>query len=116
MHLHISPDMLIGFGHVQINQVLESCDCMLTMEDVYKYVEIWHHNHAVCIYNIIENACEGTPALSTLLPSKLHSDDDYEERIGSEWINFLEDDDLIIMAIENMSLSQLNDDSALGEE
>lgn len=113
MHLHVPAEMLIGFGSVQIDQVLEKCDYIFTIEDVYKLVEIWHHDHASSIYNIICQVCGDTPDVThDSLSCDLNSEDeDYEELINNEWAKLLEDDDLLTMAIENMSISQLFGDS-----
>mgnify|MGYP002803451223 CR=1 FL=1 len=36
MHLHIPPQMVIGFGPAQINQVLENCGSIFSVDDVLK--------------------------------------------------------------------------------
>ena len=32
---------LLGFSELQITQVLENCDKLISLDDVMKYLEIW---------------------------------------------------------------------------
>ena len=40
------PNLFLEFGEVQIKQVLEHCDKILTISDIMKYVEIWREVYA----------------------------------------------------------------------
>ena len=120
MHLHIPPQMVIGFGQAQINQVLENCGSIFSVDDVYKFVEIWHCNHAHSIHLILCHVFDNSDINTCItdvcsLTSTFGDDDDDdnnddEEHIPDEWACFLEDDDLLNMALENLSISHLNVD------
>jgi ATP-dependent DNA helicase RecQ len=119
MHLHIPPQMVIGFGQVQMNQVLEHCGSIFSVDDVYKFVEIWHHNHAHSIYLMLCNVFDNnedtciTGACNLLIPTFDDDDDNVdEEDINDEWACFLDDSDLLNMALENLSISHLNDNDS----
>ena len=72
----VHPKMLIGFGEVQIKQVLDNCRSIMNIADVYRFVEI------------IDD-----------------SDDELDDLIMNEWATLVEDDELLNMVVENISLS-----------
>lgn len=116
MHLLIPPQIVIGFGKIQINQVLENCGSIFSVDDVYKFVEIWHRNHAHSIYLILCHVFDGSEDTFITGACNFSStfdddddDNDDEEDITDEWACFLNDDDLLNMALENLSISHLND-------
>ena len=43
------------FGKYQIEQVIEHCDKIFTLENVMDYVEIWNKEYAVNIFKIIKD-------------------------------------------------------------
>ena len=102
-----------------MNQVLEHCGSIFSVDDVYKFVEIWHHNHAHSIYLMLCNVFDNnedtciTGACNLLIPTFDDDDDNVdEEDINDEWACFLDDSDLLNMALENLSISHLNDNDS----
>ena len=49
------PTTLMQFGKYQIEQVIEHCDKIFTLENVMDYVEIWNKKYAVSIFKIIKD-------------------------------------------------------------
>lgn len=44
---------MLGFGDLQISQVLDNLEHIFEMSDVYKTVKIWHKRHALEIVQVI---------------------------------------------------------------
>jgi len=104
----VHPKMLIGFGEVQIKQVLDNCQSIMNIADVYRFVEIWHSNHANYIYQLICKVFLEDHDVATFPNVSLElddSDDELDDLIMNEWATLVEDDELLNMVVENISLS-----------
>lgn len=103
MHSIVHLELLIGFGETQIKQILDNCSRLFSPSDICHFVEIWNSHHAVAIHNIIATVFGDVEAIDHDNSQEFDSDDEYEERIMSEWAAMAEDDDLFHMAMENIS-------------
>eukprot|EP00794_Sanderia_malayensis_P001046 gene1046-372_t len=54
------PNIFLDFDFYQIRQVIENCDKIFTINDVYHYVEIWRKVHANNVLAILEETFEDT--------------------------------------------------------
>ena len=48
------PSILLEFGQIQIDQVLENCNNLFSLDDVLSKVEIWRMAHAKFILNLLQ--------------------------------------------------------------
>ena len=48
------PNILLEFNMFHINQVLDRCHCLFTIDDVLESVEIWRNKSAVNILKIVK--------------------------------------------------------------
>ena len=54
------PTTLTQFGKYQIEQVMEHCDKIFTIENVMDHIEIWNKKHALEIFKIINGVFQDT--------------------------------------------------------
>ena len=102
------PKFLLGFSDIQISQVLIHCPEMFSMNDICNLIEIWDLKHAVKIYEILNGI------FMDMDDCHIHIEDndlssDEEELLPEDWNDLALDDELADMAIENLSLSQMDD-------
>ena len=103
----IKPEL--GFPELQISQVLENVDKICTVEDVSSYVEIWNLKHA---FKILEFITEVYGDVCELQQNDFNDDQsqygfDHELELDEQWDDLLNGDTLFELALENLSLSQL---------
>ena len=99
------PQILLGFSEIQISQVMENIAKLFTIDDVCSSVEIWHMKHAYRVLDILDQVYGDVSEIAHLFPEDLF---DYElDDFTDQWDELLHDDSLFKMAIENLSLSQL---------
>lgn len=48
-----STNILFEFDHYQINQILENCCYLFTMEDILEHVELWRNTHVNNVFAIL---------------------------------------------------------------
>ena len=111
---------MLGFSQHQITQVLDNLPRIFSIADIYKLVEIWHRRHAQRILVIVRNVF-GDVNVDIEAQLAVGDTDSYEfdDDLLDEWNEFLEDDELYEMIVDNLSLSQLQssgleDDNANG--
>ena len=100
--------VMLGFSQHQITQVLDNVHRIFSIADVYKFVEIWDKRHAQKMLLILNNVfadindhCDSEIAVNNA--DNFEFDDD----LLDEWHEFLQDDELYDMILDNLSLSQL---------
>lgn len=73
------------------------------------FVEIWNLKHAHKILEILSQVYGDVLEIEDLFDDdQIHGDCDYElDDLNEQWDNLLHDDSLFELAIDNMSLSQL---------
>ena len=108
---------MLGFSEHQITQVLDNLDVIFSLSDVYGFVEIWDMCHAREILKVISKVFNDVATgMQLSQPSPLEENDyDFDDELLDEWNEFLQDDDLFDMILDNLSLSQI-DDSLLEQE
>lgn len=108
---------MLGFSKHQITQVLDNLHVIFSLSDVYRFVEIWDMCHAREILKVISNVFNDVDTRMQLFdPSPSEENDyDFDDELLDEWNEFLQDDDLFDMILDNLSLSQI-DDSLLEQE
>ena len=96
--------------------MLENVAKLFTIDDVCPSVEIWHRKHAYRVLDILDQVHGDVGKMAHLFP-----EDQFEYELddfSDQWDELLHDDSLFEMAIENLSLSQLElstcDDVSLG--
>lgn len=103
------PQFLLGFSEVQIGQVLKHCESIFSIQDVLDKVEIWELKHAQFIVQLLSQMFGDLEdfddwAFDDDISNKL----DHSATWNGERDNLLQDDSLFELAVENLSLSQLD--------
>ena len=108
---------MLGFTDHQITQVLDNLDVIFSLPDVYGFVGIWDMCHAREILKVISNVFNDVATGKQVSePSPLEENDyDFDDELLDEWNEFLQDDDLFDMILDNLSLCQI-EDSLLEQE
>ena len=101
---------MLGFSEHEITQVLDNLDAIFSLSDVYRFVEIWDMCHAQEILKVIRKGFNDvTTGMQSSEPSPLEENGyDFDEGFFDEWNEFLSDDDLFEMIVDNLSLSQID--------
>ena len=112
---------MLGFGDLQISQVLHNLEHIFEMSDVYRTVEIWHKRHAQEIIQVIGETFHDTNVNSYDAYAVDDDDDDdnnvvFSEDLLDEWSDILLDDELFEMVMDNISLSQMDTSSFLANQ
>jgi len=99
---------MLGFSQHQTTQVLDNVHRIFSLADVYKFVEIWDKRHAQKILLILNNAFADVD-VECNSEIAVNNDDNFEfdDDLLDEWCEFLQDDELYDMILDNLSLSQL---------
>ena len=107
---------MLGFSQHQISQVLDNLHRIFSIADIYVFVEIWDQRHAQRILSVV-NKVFGDISVDSGSQVAVNNTDNYEfdDDLLDEWNEFLQDDELYEMIVNNLSLSQLQC-SALEEE
>ena len=110
---------MLGFGDLQISQVLDNLEHIFEMSDVYRTVEIWHKRHALEIVRVTGETFHDTNVNSN--DAYDVDDDDADNVVFSEdqldeLSDILLDDELFEMVIDNISLFQMDTSSFLGNQ
>ena len=105
------PQFLLGFSEVQIAQVLDNnCENIFTLRDILDKVEIWDLKHA---HKIIEFMSEVYGDIDEIDDCMFECDisstelDQFDDAWNREWDDLLQDESLFELALDNLSLSQL---------
>ena len=107
---------MLGFSQHQISQVLDNLHRIFSTADVYNLVEIWDRRHAQKILLIVSNVFQDINVNSDSLVAVNDTNNyEFDDELLDEWHEFLQDDELYEMIVDNMSLSHL-ENSALEEE
>jgi len=96
---------LLGFSETQIQQVLENLEHLFTLKDICTIVEIWDMKHAHKILSILN---EEFHDIEDSVNSE-NGDLEFNDMFLDEWEMVLEDDELFELAVDNLSVSQLQD-------
>lgn len=100
---------------MQIVQVSDNCKDIFTVQDVLNKVEIWDLKHALVIIafmikvfgDVDDCIMEGDISLAEL---------DLPDTWNGDWDNLLQDDSLFELAVDNLSLSQLESSADMSQE
>ena len=94
------PNILLEFNMFHINQVLDNCHTLFSLEDVLEAVEIWHNEYAIAILKIIKEIFGET---NIDIPSNLGMPDVLEASIPewNEWDMVRDDSTLLDMLDTN---------------
>ncbi|CAB3982612.1 Hypothetical predicted protein [Paramuricea clavata] len=98
------PKFVLGFSNIQISQVINNADKLFTIEDICNHVEIWDIHHAYKVFNILQNVfCDMNDMHFHANPEDLFSDEE-EYLLPEDWNDLGTDEELAILAINEMSL------------
>jgi hypothetical protein len=100
--------LLLGFSDIQIQQVVDNIEHIFTISDICCFVEIWDMTHAHKILCIIRDVFQDVPDQDYTEDNKLMDD----TWVIEDWEYVLEDDELLDMAVANISLSQFDESSS----
>ena len=98
---------MLGFSYQQIEQVLENCDTIFTLDDVISNIEIWHIQHGCKIMESISSVF-GNCGTEHFMVKNVYEDE--EEESGTwlgDWERLMDDDKLFELAVGNLSMSLL---------
>ena len=102
--------LLLGFSELQIQQVLDNLHKLFSPSDICKFVEVWDMKHCNKILSIIKNIfkdIEDHPDTNGNSSTEMDGMDDIV--LIDDWENLLDDSELFDMAIENISVSLLEE-------
>ena len=103
--------LLLGFSELQIQQVLDNLHKLFSSSDICKFVEIWDMKHCNKILSIIQKIFKDTEDHPD--PNGNSSTEIYDAMddimLIDDWETLLDDDELFDMAIENISVSLLEE-------
>ena len=99
---------MLGFSQHQISQVLDNLHRIFSIADIYILVEIWDRKHARKILSIVSKVF-GDISVDSDSQVAVNNTDNYEfdDDLLDDWTEFLQDDELYEMIVDNLSLSQL---------
>lgn len=99
---------MLGFSQHQISQVLDNLHRIFSIADIYMLVEIWDRKHARKILSIVSKVF-GDISVDSDSQVAVNNTDNYEfdDDLLDDWTEFLQDDELYEMIVDNLSLSQL---------
>ena len=112
--------ILLGFSEVQIAQVVASCEKLFTLQDILDNVEIWDLKHAhkvlEIMFKVFGDVCDGVHVEDNHAYWKNDSsfvDDDgiVLEDVCDNWDDLVQDDSLLELVMDNLSLSRLSTQS-----
>lgn len=99
----------IGFSRHQIGQVLDNLATIFTLSDTFRCVEIWDKRHALEILSVVSDVFKDVNSDIPVSDSTEEDKEyDFDEELLDEWNEFIQDDDLFDMIVDNLSLSQLD--------
>ena len=103
--------LLLGFSELQIQQVLDNLRKLFLPSDICKFVEIWDMKHCNKILSIIKNIFKDIKDHPDTNGKNLTgmNDDMDDIMLIDDWETLLDDNELYDMAIENMSVSLLEE-------
>lgn len=120
-----SPEFMLGFSTLQIQQVIDNCDKLFSIQDISNFVEIWDLQHAHRIQEVLQNIFDDISE-ELLNKASLKSCDDSENdnddcEQWNLWMDVAQDDDLAeALMNESLSLSKfdvtLHDDTLNSNE
>ena len=88
------PSFLLEFTDIQIKQVLDNCELIMSIADVMLYVEVWQYRHAEEVYKLIYEVFQDVPS-----PDYCESENSDESYYGDEcdWKELLTDEAFLEM-------------------
>ena len=98
------PNIVLEFNMFHINQVLDSCHCLFTINDVVKSVEIWRHKYPIDILKILMEIFGDT---NIELPTEQLPEIELDETDFSEWI-IIRDDSTLVDFINSQDLENID--------
>jgi ATP-dependent DNA helicase RecQ len=99
--------LVLGFSELQIQHVLENLHNLFSLLDICKFVEIWDMTHAHKILSIIKEIFKDVQDNTCNVANAEYEIDD--TGLLEDWETIIEDDELFAMAVENLSVSQLDE-------
>ena len=109
------PQFLLGFSEVQVSQVCKNCAEIFTLQDILSKVEIWDMKHAHKILEILNEVFEDVSAMDDACINDMLNESE-ECFMMEEWEDIAQDDLLLELALENLSISHLdNSESDIDE-
>ncbi len=98
--------LLLGFLELQIQQVLDNLDKLFSLSDICKFVEIWDQMHANKILYILKDIFKDIEDHLDTEGDDFGMDD---TMLIDDWETLLDDNELFVMAVEHLSVSQLEE-------
>eukprot|EP00112_Aurelia_sp_Birch-Aquarium-sp1_P008878 Seg199.13 transcript_id=Seg199.13/GoldUCD/mRNA.D3Y31 product="putative ATP-dependent RNA helicase R290" protein_id=Seg199.13/GoldUCD/D3Y31 len=86
-----SSGILLEFGNYHINQVLQHCDHLFTMDDIITCIELWRNSHAKNIFLALNEVFRD---MEESCLSSLTAEEDFENMdiVEEDWQNIRDDD------------------------
>lgn len=102
------PKFLLGFSNTQISQIVMQAPKLFTLDDICYYIEIWDIKHAYKIYEIMQKVFEDMDRRDTCTNEDEISSDEDDDLLVQDWNDLALDEELAMMAIDDLSFSQMN--------
>eukprot|EP00112_Aurelia_sp_Birch-Aquarium-sp1_P013752 Seg2933.4 transcript_id=Seg2933.4/GoldUCD/mRNA.D3Y31 product="hypothetical protein" protein_id=Seg2933.4/GoldUCD/D3Y31 len=102
--------VLLEFGQIQVEQVLQNCNNLFTLDDILSKVEIWRMAHARFILNILQIVFEDIDDDINLNDTSMTNIVfDSEEEIDDEWMEMRDDPNYTLL--ENTTILEELDEA-----
>ena len=104
-----NPQFLLGFSEHQISQVDDNLDKIFTCDDVFAHVEIWDKRHAYKVMEIVSQVFGDVELEECVCGEQEFQANPFNDDIDiGLWDDLPEDDSLFQLAMDNLSLSQVD--------
>lgn len=104
------PSVLLEFGQIQVEQVLQNCNNLFTLDDILSKVEIWRMAHARFILNILQIVFEDIDDDINLNDTSMTNIVfDSEEELDDEWMEIRDDPNYTLL--ENTTILEELDEA-----
>ena len=105
------PSLLLGFSDLQISQVIRHCSLLFTVKDICNFVEIWDLSHAHKIHAIMQKVFGDMDCTNSTDAMEEFSSDEEDDLLPEDWNDLGLDDELAEMAMDELTLTEIDDDS-----
>ena len=96
------PTYLLEFNAFHVNQVIECCEKLFSVDDVLTSVEIWRHHYARGVVKIISDV------FGDIDTAQLLQEDDFlEDSIASDW-GEIRDDSALVSMLDSQDLEDMS--------
>lgn len=98
----VCPNFVLEFNMFHINQVMESCHKLFTVDDILQSVEIWRHHHAKCVLKVLNDVFGDVD-----IESLCFEENSLDNTIASDW-GEIRDDSALVSMLDSQDLEGID--------